>query len=256
LLKLFFSFFLVSIISGSLFADIPTVVSQNPQFEQSDQVNRELTPYTAKYEATWKAGWFPVTIDATRTLQKIDGHWKVSFEASSSVADLTEISEFSILNQQILPINYRYETSGLLSKKLRTLEFNRNEKKAWLPYKKTWGNYPLTNEIQDHLSYQEQVRIDLMNGKTEFLYPVAYKSRLKQYEFKLVGESTLPSKQGPINVIEIKQVKTKGKESTHIWLAKDYNYLIVKLRSTKSNGISLTLKLKYAKTDHKELSGL
>jgi hypothetical protein len=216
-----------------------------------------LKPYTAKYEATWKAGWFPITIEATRTLEKLEGNnWKVSFEAYSSVADLSEISEFSLSGNQIFPVKYRYKTSGFLSKKLRNLEFNREENKVWLPYKDTWGNYELTDSIQDHLSYQEQIRLDLISGKSEFSYPVAYKNRLKQYDFSIVGKATLKMDQGNIETIEIKQIKSKDKESTHIWLAKDYDFLIVKLQTIESNGVSQTLKLKQAIIGNKKLSGL
>jgi hypothetical protein len=215
-----------------------------------------LKPYTAQYEATWKAGWFPITIEATRTLEKLGDNWKVSFEAYSSVADLSEISEFSLLENQILPIKYRYKTSGFLSKKLRNLEFNRTENKVWLPYKDVWGDYELTDSIQDHLSYQEQIRLDLINGKSELSYPVTYKNRLKQYDFSIVGKATLKMDQGNIETIEIKQIKNKDKESTHIWLAKDYDFLIVKLQTIESNGVSQTLKLKQAIIGNKKLSGL
>jgi hypothetical protein len=215
-----------------------------------------LKPYKAKYEATWKAGWFPITIEATRTLEKLGNNWKVSFEAYSSVADLSEISEFSLSKNQILPVKYRYKTSGFLSKKLRNLEFNRKENKVWLPYEDTWGSYELTDSIQDHLSYQEQIRLDLISGKSEFSYPVAYKNRLKQYDFSIVGKATLKMDQGNIETIEIKQIKSKDKESTHIWLAKDYDFLIVKLQTIESNGVSQTLKLKQAIIGNKKLSGL
>jgi hypothetical protein len=225
-----------------------TITSQTPAIK--------LTPYTANYEATWKAGWFPITIDATRTLEKVNNHWKVSFEAYSSVADLSEISEFNLTDQQITPINYRYKTSGFLSKKLRTLEFNHEKGKAWLPYKKKWGNYELTREVQDNLSYQEQIRLDLMAGKTEFNYSVAYKNRLKKYQFVIAGESTMNTSSGPISVIEVRQIGLDKKESNQIWLAKDHEFLIVKLKVTKSNGTSNTIKLKQAKIGQDTIHGL
>ena len=242
-----------------LTSDLNKKITTNKKSVISEDTSSKIShlkPYVAEYEATWKAGWFPITIEATRTLEKIGDNWKVSFEAYSSVADLSEISEFTLLEDQILPITYRYKTSGFLSKKLRKLEFNRDKNKVWLPYKETWGNYELTNSIKDHLSYQEQIRLDLINGKTELSYAVAYKGRLKQYEFSVVGETSLKTTQGNMRAIEIKQNKSKDTESTHIWLAKDYDYLIIKLQTTKSNGVSQTLKLKQAKIGNKKISGL
>ena len=232
----------------------PTIVETSKP--EHPETTYSLSPYTANYEATWKAGWFPITIDATRTLEKVDNNWKISFEAYSSVADLSEISTFEQQGNKVLPINYRYKTSGFLSKKLRTLEFNRQEGKAWLPYKDIWGNYELTEETQDHLSYQEQIRLDLMAGKTKFSYPVAYKARLKNYQFEVVGETQLKTALGRLNVVEVRQTGLKKKESNHIWLAKDFEYLIVRLKATKSNGTSNTIKLKHAQFGQKAVTDL
>lgn len=249
MLKLIHIFFFSLVFSQFLYADNVTTTP-------IAKALISFTPYTAKYEATWKAGWFPITIDATRTLEKTEDHWKISFEAYSSVADLSEISEFELIEQQVTPIKYRYKTSGFLSKKLRTLEFNRDENKTWLPYKDIWANYDLTQEVQDRLSYQEQIRLELMAGKTSFSYPVAYKARLKTYQFEVIGESTIKTAQGPTPVIEVRQIGLKKKEHNHIWFAKDYEFIIVKLKSTKSNGTSNTIKLKHAQIGQKTLSGL
>ena len=240
-------FLLLSVISFSVAADTS---NQTPEI-----ASQELTPYTVGYKATWKVGWFPITIDATRTLEKSNDEWKLSFEAYSSVADLSEISYFDIKQNQISPIRYRYKTSGFLSKKLRVIEFNREKNKVWLPDQEIWGNYDLTNEIQDNLSYQEQIRLDLMAGKTQLTYPVTYKNRLKSYEFAIVGDSKIKTPLGTFNATEVKQVGLDKDESNHIWLAKDYEYLIIKLKITKSNGTSNTIELKHAKVGNKVLTG-
>ena len=251
MLKTFTLFSAIVLFTQSAWASIDSKI-ESPNSEPQPI---QLTPYEAKYEATWKAGWFPITIEATRTLEKADNHWKISFEAYSSVADLSEISEFEIQQQQILPIKYRYKTSGFLSKKLRTIEFDREKNKTWLPYKDIWTDYQLTNDTQDHLSYREQIRLELMTGKNQLGYPVTYKSRLKNYQFEIIGESKMNTQNGPITVVEIRQIGLKKKETNQIWLAKDFEYIIVKLKA-KKKGTTNTIKLKHAQIGQKTLSGL
>ena len=94
-----------------------------------------------------------------------------------------------------------------------------------------------------------------MAGKTLLTYPVTYKSRLKSYQFEIVGESKMQTKGGAINVVEIRQTGLKKKESNQIWLAKDFEYIIVKLES-KKKGTTNTIKLKQAQLGQKTLSGL
>lgn len=207
----------------------------------------EFTPYKASYEATWKAGWFPITVDASRELSKLDnGLWQLTFEAYSSVADLHEESQYSIDGNTVKPHYYRYKTSGFLSKKRRAQTFDWDRKQVWIPERDEWAKYELMLGIQDNLSYQEQIRLDLLAGKTDFSYSVAYKNRLKQYDFKVAKYGKTKTKQGLINTVEVIQEKESSKESTRIWFAVDYEYLLIKLQTKQKNGDSNTISLKKA----------
>ncbi|MFT5592768.1 MAG: hypothetical protein ACI8SR_001130 [Oceanicoccus sp.] len=224
--------------------------------DTASQTSSAFSPYEANYEATWKAGWFPITVDATRTLAKTeDGLWQLTFEAYSSVADLHEQSQYSIENQTVKPQHYRYKTSGFLSKKRRAQTFDWEKQQVWIPERDEWADYTLTLGIQDNLSYQEQIRLDLMAGKSEFSYEVAYKNRLKHYDFKVAKRGQTKTKQGLINTIEVIQEKDNNKESTRIWFAVDYEYLLIKLETKQKNGDSNTISLKSATIQDKTLQG-
>jgi len=256
LFKLITTAFLFLFTTNYCFSDAP-LANPNTISEQTESSKPRLTPYSANYEVTWKAGWFPVTVKATRTLKVSEEFdWTLSFEAYSSIADLSEISHFNVENLVILPQKYRYKTTGFLSKSHRSQEFNWPEKKLWLPKKEVWAQYELPEYLQDNMSYQEQIRLELMAGKKQFEYPIAYKNRLKHYYFEVVGESLLKTKQGKITVIEVKQTHLKSKkESTRIWYAKDYDHLMVKLAKVRSNGDKNTILLKNAQLQGRTLLG-
>lgn len=215
-----------------------------------------LEPFVAKYEATWDAGWFPITISAKRELIKENDQWKLTFEAYSSVADLSEISYFDVSGSTLLPTQYRYKTSGFLSKKLRNLEIDWEKRKAYLPYLNKEAEYDVTDGLQDNLSYIEQMRLDLMNGKTEFSYQVAYKDRVKTYEFKVAKWFKKTTHQGEIDVVEVHQMNHKHKkEFTKVWLSKDHDYLLLKLHVQDRHGDSTEITLDEATIGQRHLSG-
>lgn len=216
-----------------------------------------LSPYSATYTATWKASWFPITVEAHRSLKNIDKDmWQLSFEAYSSVADLSEISQFQFKDEQIKPDSYRYKTSGFLSKKHRLQEFHWDDKKVWLPLRSIFGNYTLEEGIQDNLSFQEQLRLDLAKGKTEFDYKVTYKNRLKHYFFEVAGERKIKLKGQTISAIEVKQTNLKHKkEALSIWFAKDFDHLLIKLHKVRKNGNKHTILLKEAHLQGQTLKG-
>lgn len=213
--------------------------------------------YTATYEATWKAGWFPITIEATKTLSPIDNsqQWKASFEAYSSIADLSEISTFSINKDTIIPQRYQYKTTGFLKKTRREQRFDWDKKKVWLEHQDQWAEFDLLQSTQDNLTLHEQIRLDVMNGKTAFEYNVSVKGRLKNFTFEVTGPKVINTKSGPINTIEINETNLNPKSSNRIWLASDFDFIILKVETIKRNGDRNTIELKQAKIGDRTLNG-
>lgn len=214
--------------------------------EKTAPLSDLLTPYAAKYTATYDAGWFPISVSATRELKTLDNNkWQISFEAYSSIADFSERSQFA-LEKQIKPLDYQYKTSGFFSKKRRSKTFDWENKTVQIN-KKQKADYEVPNHLLDNISYQEQMRLDLSKGETQLSYNVAYKERIREYEFKVVGEHTFNSSIGKIETIKVAQTNHRNKkEKTHIWLAKDHQFLIVKLFIVDRHGDKNTIILKNA----------
>lgn len=206
----------------------------------------QLAPYSAKYTATYDAGWFPISVDARRTLEQVEnGQWKISFEAYSSIADFSEVSFFAF-DKHIIPQNYQYKTTGFFSKKYRAKTFDWENQTVLLD-NKTPADYALSQNMLDSISYQEQMRLDLMQGKKAMAYEVAYKSRIKEFEFEVEGTDTFKSNQGQIEAVKVRQTNHKNKkERTYIWFAKDYDFIILKLVLVDRHGDKNTIVLKRA----------
>src|SRR5690554_3867854 len=84
-----------------------------------------LTPFSASYSTTYKLGWFTLNIDGKRVLKQLDnGHWQITFAASTSGASINEKSIFTVHNNQIVPIEYHYKTGGLLNKTPLNINFD------------------------------------------------------------------------------------------------------------------------------------
>lgn len=215
-----------------------------------------FSPYTADYEATWDAGWFPITIDAKRQLEPTENGWKVSFEAYSRVADVSEVSNFTLTDFTIQPQSYYFKTTGFLTKSKRNMEAKWDENRVYLPYKEKYAEYDMPSNLQDSISYQEQIRLELMQGKTEFSYPISYKDRIKNLEFKVKKSETLKSKDGPIETILVEQSNTRHKkEFTRIWFAKEHEYLLVKLYMSDKHGDTTLIELEDAVLGDKKILG-
>jgi hypothetical protein len=212
--------------------------------------------FTAQYQAEWKGGWFPITVDAERSLsynEKGDGELK--FVADSSIAGLEEISNFRIQDEQIKPLQYRYLRTGLFKEPDRDQRFNWQQKNVTNGENQKVFEGHWDDQIQDNLSYNLQASIDLKKGKTQFTYPVFDRKKVKDFKFQLVSFEALNTQVGTLRTVKVELVEDnkKSKKKTYIWFAKDYDYLLVRLKQEQKDGQVYEINLTAADINGKTL---
>lgn len=214
------------------------------------------TPYpafTAEYQAQWKGGWFPITVDAKRTLTYSEkGEGQLKFTADSAIAGLDEISNFRWQDDQIQPIQYRYLRTGLFQEPDRDQRFDRQQKKVIDGITKKVYEGHWSDQIQDNLSYSLQASIDLKNGKTQFTYPVFYHKKIRLFDFQLIGFEALDTQVGTLRTLKV-EWSEKNKKKTYLWFAQDYDYLLVRIKQKQKDGQSYEINLTGADINGKTL---
>lgn len=213
--------------------------------------------FTAKYNATWKGGWFPINVDAQRSLHyKEDGTAVLKFEADSAIAGLQEISTFRIVDNTVQPLQYLYLRTGLFKESDRNQIFDWDSKRVINgDTQKVFSGY-WHDKVQDNLSYNLQASIDLNLGKTQLTYPVFDRKKIKDFTFQMIGYESLKTKVGTLRTIKIEQIEKKkrnSKKKTYIWFAKDYDYLLVRLIQEQKDGQTYQIDLTGAEINGKTL---
>lgn len=199
----------------------------------------------------------PFTAKGVRELKKVgDGIYLLSNNAESMVANIIEESTFSwIPDQRLQPNLYEYHLKQPFGKRDAILNFD-------------WQKNIVVNDVQskpwkmaipegtlDKLSYQLQLRYDIKAGITDVTYPIADGGKLKMYQFKVLGEEQLTTPLGEFNTVKVQRVRETGKKrNTVFWLAKDFDYLLVKLKQTKKKGDGFELTLEQAILNGEEIS--
>ena len=211
--------------------------------------------FTAEYNATWTGGWFPINVDAKRSLSyQADGTATLTFEADSAIAGLQEISTFRYLNNTIQPLQYRYLRTGLFKEPDRNQVFDWQKKQIINGNDQSIFSGHWNDLVQDNLSYNVQASIDLQQGKTQFTYPVFDRNKIKNFSFQMVGFEVLNTQVGSLRTVKIEQIeKKKHKKKTYIWFAKDYDYLLVRLQQTQKDGQTYQIDLTAADINGKTL---
>ena len=193
----------------------------------------QLVPYVANYSATLSG--VPVNGKAKRTLvHNSDNSWTLSFNANMLIYSFDEESQFHFNNGKIQPQRYALEKGALGKGKSVSIAFDWGKKFAQSRENQKSWTVSLQPDDLDSISYQQQLQYDVSAGLKTFHYNVIDEDERETYSFAVDGEEVLQTPAGNLNTVRLKMVRKNKKRETFIWLAKDWNDLLVKLKQTEN----------------------
>ncbi|WP_092389756.1 DUF3108 domain-containing protein [Halopseudomonas salegens] len=214
-----------------------------------------LKPFDASYTADMRR--VPVNGEATQQLeQNADGSWTLTFYAGMFVARLTETSQLQLDNGQLKPLSYHYERSGLGRNRETRQTFDWDAGKVTGTHRDDPVDLATEDGLLDKASYQMALRRDLQAGKEELHYRVVDGRSIDEYEFEVVGSKQVETAVGEFAAVEVVRVRDPdASRQTTLWFAKDWDYLLVRLSQTESDGQRYQIMLKEATIDGEEVRG-
>ena len=147
----------------------------------------EINAYELRaYEAKYLASKFGIEITGTRKLEKIDSNkYKISMKTNFLWFKLYESSEFILTEKnKIVSLKYVYKSTGKKNKNIKMI-FDRENSIIIKYINGDKVEYPLKENVYDRLSYQEQMRLELINNSdiNYFEYRVLDHNKISEYIF-------------------------------------------------------------------------
>jgi len=214
----------------------PLPDNRSPDDSQSIQkkatAQEILQPFTATYEA--KFSGFGVT--AERKLSGSPESWRLDFSADSMFAKIAEYSRFAQQGGRLLPQHYDYKKTGLGKDRHTALNFDHDAKRITNIYDKNRSIDNAPKNIQDKISYQLQLALDVAAGKEKLEYRVANGKKIRHYKFRVVGEEQIKTPMGLVDTVRVQRVREGDERETDIWFAPAWNYALVKLKQQEDDG--------------------
>lgn len=212
----------------------------NPQENQNNSATVvELEPMEATYRARMTRG-VSLRGEATRSLKKrADGRWDYRFDVDSFVADVRESAILSYADNRVTPHRYRYSLKGTFIRN-RATSYDFDWDKMIVKNNEKNREHDITDypQIQDQLTAQLQLWVDLKAGKTEMEYFVADNGDVDDYQFAVMGEETIDTENfGKVDTIKVWRVREEGSpRSTYMWFVPEWDYLLVRLEQREDGG--------------------
>jgi hypothetical protein len=221
----------------------------------------EPTPFRAVYKATYKG--IPVAAEGIRELTQLsDGSYLLTNSVKSWLASVSEQSLFSWHpGDQLLVEEYQYHRRGIGRNRDAVLKFDWSIHQVLNDVQSKPWKMTIPDGVMDKLGYQIKMRSDLQHYYSQstetpdLSYQIADGGRLKTYNFKTLGEEYIDTPVGRLNTVKIVRIRNNDKRSTIFWLAKDWDFLLVRLEQVKSGKNSFNLFLKKATVNGSEVRG-
>jgi len=223
------------------------LVSLNTHAEGNEQPSVFENEYTARL--------YGFSILATSRLSVgNEGIYEFYFNVRAMLGDITEISHFKWNAQQhyAMPLDYSYNRSGIGNNRDYVLDFDCNKNLVTNLNSKKSLAIAAAQRVQDNLTYQVQLRQDVIAAKTNLVYAITNGKETKDYHFEIVGEEILDTPLGKVNTVKIKRTQTNDNRDTYAWLAKDFQYLLVRLQQ-EENGSAYTIYISKASINGKAI---
>jgi hypothetical protein len=233
------------------FIIISAIVSLlSPALTAASTTNNEIAIYSAQYRANYNG----LAIKAHHQLQQLeDGSYIEILDAKSILGKIKESAKFVIDNQQkIIPYQYSYKRSLVGTSRVEKQVFDWPNKQ--LKYTKNDEAQIIALELGtlDVVTHKLQLRRDLQAGKKVFSYPVLIRGKRKQYDYEVVASEILTTAIGPLNTTKIRRVSNNNTRETVIWLATDWDFLLVELSHTEK-GDSHQLKIIQGRVNERDI---
>lgn len=200
-----------------------------------------LPTFTASYVLNRRGSTYG---EGFRSLTKNEnGNYVFSYRTKARYFFLTdtrtETSEFkyTFLNEEWVasPLSYKFVREGTGKDKQYNVSVNyQNET---ISGKDTTNNpFPENTVIQDMMTYQVQIRLDLQNNKPVEKYTVATRyGNWKDYEFIQYPVETINTPLGEFTAVKLTRTNNKKKRSTSVWLAPDLDFTLIRLQQIEND---------------------
>ncbi len=161
------------------------------------------------------------------------------FAAMLTGMKITENSEGHFNKSSVKPRSYLFNQSRRNKSRVEKTRFTGN--KAIGSYKGKPYTISISPNVLDRGSVELALAHDLAANKSRLVYPVVEKGKMKTLTFAKQGEEKIKTPAGTFNTIKIQVVRNNNKRNTTFWLAKELDYMPVKIRHNEKGNVVTTV---------------
>jgi hypothetical protein len=209
-----------------------------------------IAPFAAHYQADWKG----ISI-GTSDLQLAQGTepgrylytWTITARGIFRLAhhdDLVQKSWLSIVGDHVRPDKY----VGQEGSSTVEIDFDWQNKRATGVSETKPVDLPLKEGVQDVMSIQVEVMLDLKKGNLPNTFQIIDKDELKEFIYTLEGKARIRTEIGQLDTVVVTSQRTGNNRILRMWFAPSLGFAPVQAERTRDGKLEIAMRIK--RLDH------
>lgn len=160
-----------------------------------------------------------------------------------SVSTITEDSVFAWQDELPLSHSYHYEQTGIGARR-RSVAFDHAAGIAQYQVKDKAGELRFNGPVFDELTAFLVLGKHLERGEKDIYFDVLDRDHVERHHYRVLSEAPLHTSLGDFAAVHVARIREgDSKRSTEFWLARDHDYVLLKLAQTEPDGRNINLEI-------------
>jgi len=213
----------------------------------------ELKPFEASYRWIWHG----MTV-ASSTLQlqrQNDGKW--IYRSNSEPRGIgrmfserpTQESVLEVTDEGVRPLSYKADDGTSSTKRDADVQFDWEHKRVTGVYEDNKVDMPMPPGIQDDLSVQIALMVELLRGHTPDKFVLLSGNSVREYRYSRDGEEALKTPMGTIATLIYRSEKQYSPRVTRFWCAPSLGYIPLRVQQKRHDDVEWTMEAQSVKRD-------
>ena len=208
-----------------------------------------LAPFAAHYMADWR-GINVGTSDLELKPDTQPGDYVYTWTMTARgvfrlvyAKDVIQKSWFSVVDDHVRPAKYRAEDGTSTAR----IDFDWAAGRAQGESEKKPVDLPLLDGVQDIMSIQVEVMLDLRNGDLPGAFRIVDKNEIKEFIYAQEGHARIRTALGSLDTVIVSSRRTGGDRVLRMWFAPSLQFIPVLAERSRDGKTEFTMKIRTLK---------
>lgn len=206
----------------------------------------DLKPFEVSYAWIWRG--MTVAVSTLKLEQHQDTWVYASRSDPRGIGRMfserpTQQSTLRVTETGVEPLSYKADDGTSSTKRDADVQFDWERNRATGVYEDTRVDLPLQRGVQDDLSVQIALMVELLAGRTPDRFQLIDRNSLREYGYTREGEEPLSTPLGKIDTVIFRSQKKGSPRVTRFWCAPSRGYIPMRVEQRKGDEVQWTLQV-------------